>query len=187
MTRLHLRLLVFPVDDEGLQHAVEAAVGRLGDDVPDADAPAAVQQDLRRWYRSLSIRERDALGGYPDDPARVWYVYRDGRIRKRDGRLERLYEALAAARATCESSEAVVEHARATARTAGYAIDSARSGGFAPRQRDPSDPDPVGDGPADPSAIRRRAASSVARARSTDALVARIRARDWEPAAVRSA
>ena len=132
MTRSNLRLLVFPVDDESLRRDVDAAVRRLPEDLSEADARAAVQHDLRRWYRSLSIHERDALGGYPDDPARVWYVYRDGRVRRHDAQLDRLYVALANARLTCASSEAAVAGAQAAARAAGYADVVAGRGGFVP-------------------------------------------------------
>jgi len=134
MTRSPLRLLVFPADDKGLLRDLDAAVGRVPPEATEDEAMAAVQQDLRRWYRSLTVRERDSLGGYPDDPARVWYVYRDGRIRKHDAGLNRLYRALSEARVTVASSEAAVAGAHAVARAAGYHVDVARPGGFAPAE-----------------------------------------------------
>lgn len=141
MVRSNLRLLVFPVDDEGLRRDVEATVDRLPDDLSPSAAREMAQAELRRWYRSLSIRERDTLGGYPDDPAVVWYVYRDGRVRRQKPELDRLYRALAAARTTCETSEAAVERAQTAARAAGYVVKASRFRALEPTSAVRGDPD----------------------------------------------
>jgi hypothetical protein len=139
MVRSNLRLLVFPVGDAALRDDVHAAVQRIPDELPNDAARLEVERDLRRWYRSLQIRERDDLGGYPDDPIRVWYVYRDGRVRRENPIRDRLYGALADARSTRTSSEDAIAAARQTATDAGFdvtghsgpidraAIDRARS------------------------------------------------------------
>lgn len=81
--RSTLRVLVFPADDVALRHEVDRALHDVDDDQPEQRQMSQLQDRLRPWYRSLTIRSRDALGGYDDDPTRVWYVYRDGRIRSR--------------------------------------------------------------------------------------------------------
>jgi hypothetical protein len=125
MTRPNLRLLVFPVEDHVLREDVGAAIDRLPDGLSDDLARATAQGDLRTWYRSLEIRERDPLGGYAEDPAHVWYVFRDGRVRNPNPSLERLYLAMASARKTYRSSEVAIAAAWDAARSAGYSRPAA--------------------------------------------------------------
>jgi hypothetical protein len=118
--RSTLRVLVFPGDDVALRYEVDRALREIDDGLPEAGQISALQDRLRRWYRSLTVRTRDTLGGYEDDPTQVWYVYRDGRIRNRHESLERLYIALAEARATIRTSEIVLSNARTGSRRAGH-------------------------------------------------------------------
>jgi hypothetical protein len=120
MARANLRLLVFPAADLALRRDVDMAVKRLSEDLPNDLARQELERDLRRWYRSLQIHDRDDLGGYPDDPSHVWYVYRDGRVRRGNPLRERLYAALATARSTRETTEHSIESARRTAVAAGF-------------------------------------------------------------------
>ena len=110
--RSNLRVLVFPADDVALIHEVRATMARVPQNLPETAQIRAVEQELRRWYRTLQIRPRETLAGYDDDPVRVWYVYRDGRIRARKAELERLYRAMATARETERESELAIETAR---------------------------------------------------------------------------
>lgn len=133
MARSNLRLLVFPVTDSALRREVDAAVARAPGGLADDAARVHVEQDLRRWYRSLQIHERDDLGGYPSDPVRVWYVYRDGRVRRQNSTRDRLYRALADARTTSDvsahaiaSAQNTVERAGVQTREAEERIDRAR-------------------------------------------------------------
>ena len=133
MSRPNLRVVVFPSDDATLRADADAAIDRLPAALTNELARSAAERELRQWYRSMSIHVRDALGGYPDDPSVVWYVYRDGRIRTADPRLERLYAALAVARTVCHGSELAIDRARATARAAGYPERAeSRAAGFEP-------------------------------------------------------
>jgi hypothetical protein len=116
--RTALRVLVFPAEDVALRREVQAALADIPADLPESRRIADIEQRLRRWYRSIEIRPRDPLGGYDDDPTAVWYVYRDGRIRARNERLERLYAALASARLTIHASEEAIGKARDAARSA---------------------------------------------------------------------
>ena len=119
--RSTLRVLIFPGDDVGLRHEVDRALREIDERLPEAGQISELQDRLRPWYRSLTVRTRDTLGGYEDDPTHVWYVYRDGRIRNRHESLERLYVALADARATIRASEIVLQNARTGSRRAGHA------------------------------------------------------------------
>lgn len=109
--RPSLRVVTFPADDAGLRADVGALLGATPERL-EVDEPAALERRLRRWYRSIQVRRRDGLGGYDDDPVIVWYVYRDGRIRRRNEARDRLYRALAAARRTYRDSERALESAR---------------------------------------------------------------------------
>jgi hypothetical protein len=121
--RSTLRVLVFPADDLALRHEVDRALAEVDAALPEARQMADLEERLRPWYRSLTVRARDALGGYDDDPTRVWYVYRDGRIRAREAALERLYLALADARSTVRASASAIERARQTSGKARYPAD----------------------------------------------------------------
>jgi hypothetical protein len=118
--RSTLRVMIFPGDDIALRHEVDRALGEIDEALPEAGQISELQDRLRRWYRLLTVRTRDTLGGYEDDPTHVWYVYRDGRIRNRHETLERLYLALADARATLRTSESVLHNARTGSRRAGH-------------------------------------------------------------------
>jgi hypothetical protein len=122
MVRSNLRLVVFPVADEAFREDVEAAVKRIPDELTDELARTHAEADLKHWYRSLQIRERDDLGGYPDDPIRVWYVYRDGRVRRQNPIRDRLYDALATARSTRTTSEDAIASARRTVTDLGFDV-----------------------------------------------------------------
>jgi hypothetical protein len=133
--RSSVHVLVFPAEDVTLRGEIHAALADIPPDVSEANQIEHVQDQLRRWYRSIEIRPRDPLGGYEDDPTRVWYVYRDGRIRSRSerlDRLERLYEALAAARVTVRASERAIDQARDVARLGRYPEQVAFPEAFAP-------------------------------------------------------
>jgi hypothetical protein len=118
--RSNLRVLVFPADDVELRREVEATVAALPPGLSESAMLSTVQRRLRRWYRAVQVRPRDSLAGYDDDPTRVWYVYRDGRIRARNAALERLYRAMAVARETERATERVLDSARDVSRYASY-------------------------------------------------------------------
>lgn len=127
------RVLVFPADDVALRREVEASLAATDPTLPDDARVAAVEQHLRRWYRSVRIRTRDPFGGYPDDPTPVWYVYRDGRIRRRNPGLERLYVAMGQARETIRVSQHAVDSAQVMLRIARVTLpDEHPAGAFPP-------------------------------------------------------
>jgi hypothetical protein len=109
-----------PADDIALRREVDKALQDLPGNLPEPDVLAALASALRPWYRAIQIRVREDLAGYDDDPTRVWYIYRDGRIRRRNEELEHLYGAMAGARDTIRSSERVLEESRTITRGAGY-------------------------------------------------------------------
>jgi hypothetical protein len=127
--RTNLRVLVFPPDDVALRHEVDRALSEVLATTPEPRQMAELTERLRTWYRSIQIRQREPLAGYDDDPTCVWYVYRDGRIRARTERLERLerlYAAMAAARVTVRASENALDKARDSARRGTRAAGSGR-------------------------------------------------------------
>jgi hypothetical protein len=119
----NLRILSFPVDDDALRGEVERALASLPS---NGLTPAALEAALRHCYRSVQVRARNPLGGYADEPSLVWYVYRDGRIRRPNESLDRVYAILAAARVTRRSSEALLGAARQTARRASQSLSGRR-------------------------------------------------------------
>ena len=134
--RSSVHVLVFPAEDVTLRGEIHAALADIPADLPEPRQIEHVQDQLRRWYRSIEIRPRDPLGGYEDDPTRVWYVYRDGRVRARSERLDRLehlYAALAAARLTVRASEHALEQAREAARRGRYSEQETVPAAFAAR------------------------------------------------------
>ena len=130
-------MLVFPPDDVPLRHEVDRALAEILPTVPEPRQMAALTDRLRTWYRSVQVRQRDALAGYDDDPTSVWYVYRDGRVRARNERLERLYGAMAAARDTIRLSERALDDSRSAAGRAGYGTDEDEARALA-ADRDPT-------------------------------------------------
>ena len=94
------RISVFPADDAALRRDLDRALVEFDPNPRDPRDLRAVEEHLRQWYRSLQIRPRIALGGYTDDMATVWYVYRDGRILPRSAEVERFEDEGAAVRAT---------------------------------------------------------------------------------------
>ena len=118
--RRNVRVLVFPADDAALRGEVEHTLDRLPEGGSDDQQVETLRAELRPWYRSLSVHVRDSFGGYDGDPVPTWYVYRDGRVRRPDARLERLYRAIAVARETCRSSETAIATSLSVAELAGF-------------------------------------------------------------------
>ncbi|HEX5013050.1 MAG TPA: hypothetical protein VFV72_02740 [Candidatus Limnocylindrales bacterium] len=114
------RLLAFPSGDSDFRDDVERAQRHLNPVESDADCREHLLHELRRNYRSVEIVAQDALAQFEHDQSRVWYVYRDGRVRAFDERRERLYAALANARRTYDASRTAMADATAAAQAAGF-------------------------------------------------------------------
>src|SRR5919112_4592985 len=140
--RLNLRVLVFPADDLPLRGEVERALQDLsrGDITASDLTPETLETRLRPWYRSVQVRIRDPLGGYADEPTVVWYVYRDGRIRRRNEPLDGLYSALADARSTTRMSEHVIAEVTSTIRREGFVVEPGPDPAEVSEDRDPPPP-----------------------------------------------
>jgi len=107
------------VSDAAFRAVVLKAVDRVtGDGAESADEIGATQDLVRAAYPNVQIVGRDEMSGYETRP--VWYAFRDGRVRPRDDERERLYASLGRARETLDRSGEALEHARRTARSAGY-------------------------------------------------------------------
>jgi hypothetical protein len=114
-----IQVHVFP-DEKRLA----ADVVRAADSVaPEAGSDrelsrAAVEHRLRVWYPRLVIHSRtDFAAIVPSEE--VWYVMRDGRIRRPDERIERLHAALATARDVTADADAALIRSRSIAAAAG--------------------------------------------------------------------
>lgn len=115
-----LRLLSFPSADAAFREDVERAAETVTERMTDQEGRAHVASGLRPHYRSVEVVAQDHLAQNELQPIRVWYVYRDGRVRPASERRERFYAALASARKTCDASRVAMADARAAARAAGY-------------------------------------------------------------------
>jgi hypothetical protein len=115
-----LRLVTFPSADATFRHDVQRAGEAVGEDMSDAEGHRVLLDLLRDRYRAVDIVTQDPLAQHELLPLRVWYVFRDGRLRPPSDRRERLYAAMAAARATVDASRSAMADARSAARTAGY-------------------------------------------------------------------
>src|SRR5262245_53494311 len=115
-----LRILSFPSADAAFREDVDRASETITEQMTDDEGRAHVLRELRAWYRSVEVVAQDHLAQNELLPHRVWYVYRDGRVRPPSERRERLYVAMASARRTCDASRTAMADARAAARAAGY-------------------------------------------------------------------
>jgi hypothetical protein len=115
-----LRLISFPSADENFREEVQSAVKRLPDRQSEDEWRRQLVDELRQWYPAVEIVPQDTLAQLELQRIRVWYVYRDGRVRPIDDRRERLYAALASARRTFDASREIIDDARTVARAAGH-------------------------------------------------------------------
>jgi hypothetical protein len=103
-------LRIFPATDKIFRASAEAVLRDLemmaSDDYPVSEADLV--STLRHLYPNVSVRARDELGEVGEHRV-SWYVYRDGRIRPDDWRRDRLYGALAQARAAVIDSGKTIE------------------------------------------------------------------------------
>jgi hypothetical protein len=110
-------LRVFPPHDQQFRGEVERAVGELSllkaDDETPMD-PGALVKLVRPHYPNVSIHTRTDLGSVGNSRT-VWYVFRDRRVRSDDWRRDRLYDALARARAVISDSRSAIGRSRSAA------------------------------------------------------------------------
>jgi hypothetical protein len=125
----HLRLRTFPASDHAFADEVRRVLAAEAETVRDEETlREATIAGLRRWYRSVAIVVQDDVARMDPD-TRLWYVYRDGKLRRLNPELERLYGALDSARRIERESDLILNDAAATARSAGYQEQSEDSGG----------------------------------------------------------
>ena len=72
-----------------------------------------IQARLRRWYPRLAIHRREELATLAAHE-RLWYVFRDGQIRKANAVADRLHKAMSEARDTEDGTRRAIEHSRAS-------------------------------------------------------------------------
>jgi hypothetical protein len=76
----------------------------------------------------LTIHPQNRLADIESSRVALWYVYRDGRVRrKEDPRLDRLYAALGTARETTRAVISSLGRADETAASAGFAISGPKA------------------------------------------------------------
>ncbi len=99
---------VFPEDRRLTADIARTAADIGADGEPDLAAwRASLEERLRTWYPRLVIHPRAELAAIMPSEE-VWYVMRDGRIRSRGDRTDRLHAALATARdMTAQAGEAL--------------------------------------------------------------------------------
>jgi hypothetical protein len=116
----NLRLLSFPSSDANFRDDVQRALSHLSETQTDDERRRQLLAELRPLYRPVEVVPQDEFAHLDLQPIRIWYVYRDGRVRPVDDQRERLYAALASARRTCDQSREVLSDALSVARAAGY-------------------------------------------------------------------
>ncbi len=106
--RQTVQVHVFPEDRRLTADIARTAADIGADGEPDLAAwRASLEARLRTWYPRLVIHIRAELAAIMPSEE-VWYVMRDGRIRSRDDRTDRLHAALATARdMTAQAGEAL--------------------------------------------------------------------------------
>lgn len=113
-----IAIQIFP-HDRGFARDVARALKAIGPSpASELDALASLRKVLRAWYPRLEIHPREALAGLAPHE-RLWYVLRDGRVRRADDQTNRLHAALSNARQTSADSDTAVAHARAALDFAG--------------------------------------------------------------------
>ena len=105
--RTRVTLQAYPARDPSFARDVHDIVDQVTAEVGYADTPlgdleAVVQERVRRRYPNATVHAQDPFARLRD-PDVMLYAYRDGRIRVEDPRRERLYRALANARAMQKS------------------------------------------------------------------------------------
>lgn len=115
-----LRVLSFPSADATFHADVLRARETIDEDLPDAEGRIRLADLLRPSYHAVDVVPQDLLAQHELVPLRVWYVYRDGRVRPYSERRERLYVALASARRTYDASREAMADAHEAARAAGF-------------------------------------------------------------------
>jgi hypothetical protein len=117
------RFHIFPETDTHLGREIRKAYCSAPESLSDAARIAFVEAALRSTYRLMSIRSQHPLGRTPGAD-RVWYVFRDGGVRRSNAQLDRLYGALATARDLRQRTIGSIESACDTARDAGYRVEA---------------------------------------------------------------
>jgi hypothetical protein len=114
-----IQVHVFP-DEKRLAADVARAADSVRDSAGSDDelSRAAVEQRLRAWYPRLVIHSRTEFAAIMPSEE-VWYVMRDGRVRRPNDRIERLHAALATARDITADADAALIRSRTIASAAG--------------------------------------------------------------------
>lgn len=102
---------VFPADRRLVADLQRVAARVLGSCATDSAFRDALEAGLREWYPRMAIHpQADLASLLPSE--RLWYAMRDGRVHRRDARLERLHSALATARDVTEVADAALCRSR---------------------------------------------------------------------------
>jgi chromosome segregation ATPase len=128
-----ITIRVFPADPR-FAADVRSVVGELPLSDDEEAGRRRLESLLQRWYPRTRVHERTEIGA-PLLSERLWYVLRDGGVRPREPRTERLLSALATARDVTADAEARLERARETVKS-GVGLGS--------RRPDRDDPGEVG-------------------------------------------
>jgi hypothetical protein len=87
----------FPEDERLVQDVRRTALAMAAEHASEPELRRRVEQSLRQWYPRLTISRREDFAGL-GPKEHVWYVLRDGRVRRPQPVIDRMYTALADSR-----------------------------------------------------------------------------------------
>ena len=79
----------------------------------EADLRRMALRALRAWYPRVAIHPQDALAALVH-AERLWYVFRDGQVRRPNATVDRLHRVMADARETETGAQLAMDHAAAS-------------------------------------------------------------------------
>ena len=100
----------FPEDERLVQDVRRTALAMASEHASEPELRRRVEQSLRQWYPRLTISRREDFASL-GPREHVWYVLRDGRVRRPQPAIDRMYTALADARETSAAWDSAMRRA----------------------------------------------------------------------------
>jgi hypothetical protein len=115
---VRVRVQLFPTDATLAADVARTWASLVPDRVDDATFRADLEEHLRRWYPNLSLQGQSELAAMTQEEE-VWYLFRDGRIRRESPVRDRFYGVMSSARSTRDEVLSTMRQAELAAQTFG--------------------------------------------------------------------